>query len=140
MAGRPSTAHESQELRTAAGNDPRIRLYLGYVLSDDVQIYLNASDAMTLPFRDTVNSGSVRLGMSFGLCCIAPRLGSRTETLGTGILYNSTDPHGLRQELELAADNKELLHERAEATYARARSVTWEDVGCRTYATYVGSK
>ncbi len=65
LAGAADDAAYADTLRTLAGSDPRIRLQLGFVDDDDLQLYLRAADAIVIPFRHVTNSGSVALALSY---------------------------------------------------------------------------
>jgi glycosyltransferase involved in cell wall biosynthesis len=62
-------------------SDQRINTRLEFVPDADIQLYMNAADAVVLPFRDVLTSGTVILAMSFGKAVIAPSIGCITETL-----------------------------------------------------------
>lgn len=49
-----------------------INIFEGFVSEDDLQIYLNASDLMVLPFENIFNSGSALLGVSFRVPVLLP--------------------------------------------------------------------
>ena len=96
------------DLRTAAAGDPRISMQLRSIPDDEMQLYLRACDAVVLPFRDVLTSGSAILAMSFGRAVIAPRLGCLPETLSddAAILYDPTAPDALRDALTSALERR----------------------------------
>ena len=49
-----------------AAADERVRLDLGFVPDDELQVYLRAADVVATPFLEIFTSGSVLLAMSFG--------------------------------------------------------------------------
>lgn len=53
----------------------------GYINNKDVQIYLNACDVMIIPRTDTLNSGNVALGYTYGKPVIGPNYGVIGEEL-----------------------------------------------------------
>jgi beta-1,4-mannosyltransferase len=61
-----------------------------FVASDELQLYLNACDAVVLPYRDILTSGAAMLALSFGRPVVAPRLGTLEElvTDDCGVLYD----------------------------------------------------
>jgi beta-1,4-mannosyltransferase len=79
VGGAPHTAALADEVREAAGMDPRIRLALGHVADGDIQRYLRAADLVVLPFRDITNSGSALLALSFDRPVLVPALGAMGE-------------------------------------------------------------
>ena len=81
-----------------------MRLDLGFVPDEELQVYLRAADVVACPFLEIFTSGSVLLAMSFERAVIAPRRGCVTETLDEagGILYDADDPQGLEGALRVA--------------------------------------
>jgi beta-1,4-mannosyltransferase len=101
-------------------------------------VFLRAADAVVLPYRDVLTSGSAILAMTFGLPVVAPRIGCLPEALdGCSILYDPDRPPGLRAALDeaLRADLR-ALGARAAAV---AASLDWGMVGARTAAIYRGT-
>lgn len=72
-------ANLETELRSAAGEDPRIRLLLEFIADDDVQQYLIAADLLVFPYKDILNSGSALLGLSFDRPILVPNRGAMQE-------------------------------------------------------------
>lgn len=66
-------------IRVAAAEDPRIRLYLGFITEEDMHRYYQAADAVILPFSRILTSSSTVLAMSFGRTVIVPRMGCLQE-------------------------------------------------------------
>lgn len=138
IAGKPRGVALRDRLQAAAAPDPRIRLELGFVPDDELQVWLRAADAVVLPFRDILTSGSAILALSFGRAVVAPSLGCLPETVPpeAGIRYDPASPDGLAGALRqaLAAD----LAAMGEAALARARELDWDDIAARTAACYRG--
>jgi glycosyltransferase involved in cell wall biosynthesis len=138
IAGRAADGPIADRLRGAAASDPRVGLWLGHVPDDRVQRYLRAADAVVLPFRDVLTSGSAILAMSFGRAVVAPGLGCLPETVGAdaGITYDPGDPEGLVAALRtaLAAD----LEGMGRRALARARELDWASIAAATAAAYRG--
>ena len=136
VAGRPVGATIETDLRAAAAGDPRISLQLRAIPDDEMQLYLRACDAVVLPFRDVLTSGSAILAMSFGRAVIAPRLGCLPETLtdDAAILYDPTAPDALRDALTsaLGADLDGL----GEAAARRAAALGWDAIAAATAVLY----
>jgi beta-1,4-mannosyltransferase len=79
IAGKPEWPETESRLRAAAGADPRVRLDLGYVPDDELQLYLNSADLVVLPFREILNSASALLALSYDRPVLVPDLGAMAE-------------------------------------------------------------
>ena len=79
VAGRPHSPELRGEVERAAGNDPRVRLELGFVPGRRVQLYLRAADLVVLPYAEILNSGSSLLALSFDRPILVPSKGSLRE-------------------------------------------------------------
>lgn len=78
-------------------NEDRIRLVGQYIPDDDLQFYLNASDAVVLPYSEILTSGAAMLAISMGKPVIAPEKGYLKDVINSdcGLLYKPEDPNGL---------------------------------------------
>lgn len=79
VAGRPHAPELRAAVERAAGDDPRVRLYLGFVPGRRVQLYLRAADLVVLPYAEILNSGSSLLALSFDRPILVPGMGSLRE-------------------------------------------------------------
>lgn len=79
IAGKPGSQELATEIRVAAQGDPRIRLALGFVPDDEVQVYLRAIDLVVLPYQEILNSGSAILALSFDRPVLVPDRGTMAE-------------------------------------------------------------
>src|SRR3546814_19371073 len=70
------------ELRQAAASAGNIHLQLEYLSDAEIERITDEADAVVLPYRDIVNSGSALLALSRFRPVIAPRLGSLLEFQG----------------------------------------------------------
>jgi glycosyltransferase involved in cell wall biosynthesis len=138
IAGRVYSSKLLKLLNEAMDGAPNIRLYDGFVPDNALQIYFNAADVYVLPVRDILNSGSISLAMSFGLPCIAPRLGGLPDTLGEdgGILYDPAQPEGLLGALQLAVQRRNELSQSGRQNFQRAKQWTFDEVADRTLEVY----
>ncbi|ODR81770.1 group 1 glycosyl transferase [Haladaptatus sp. W1] len=132
----PNDRKESAKLARGCRADDRVRTDFTYIPDDEIQLYMNAADAVVLPFTRVLTSGSVILAMSFGKPVIAPRLGCLPDVLGpkTELLYDPDDPSGLRTAMKRAPTLD--LDEIGRQTRERAMSFDWDVVGERTAAVY----
>ncbi len=114
IAGRAVDEAYGAQVAADAERDGRVRLDLGFVPDDRLQVYLRAADAVATPFLEIFTSGSVLLAMSFERAVIAPRRGCVEDTLDDAgaILYDADDPQGLTGALRVAmtADLEAMGH------------------------------
>jgi beta-1,4-mannosyltransferase len=136
VAGRPRRAQDAAPIASAAAADPRVSLRLDHVPDDQLQVLLNASDVVVLPFRDILTSGSMILAMSFGRAIVAPSLGCLPETMppGGGILYDPEEQGALEQALRAALDSD--LVAMGARNLERARELDWGPIAAATEALY----
>ncbi|MGH8218542.1 MAG: glycosyltransferase [Steroidobacteraceae bacterium] len=88
-----SPAYRTSILEAAAEAEARtgsVTIRDGLVDRKDIQIYMNACDAVVLPYREILTSGAVMVALSFGRPVVAPRIGSLVEvvTPDCGVLYD----------------------------------------------------
>ena len=134
IAGRDRDAGVVRRLRRAAAADERIRLRVGYVPDDEVQLYLAAADALVAPFERILTSSSVVVGLSYGLPVVAPALGCMAEQIGAaGVVYPPGD-EGLAG--ALAAIKQADRAQMSAAARAIAANLSWDDIGRRTAEVY----
>jgi beta-1,4-mannosyltransferase len=81
----------------ALSGTSRVTLVDAFIPAADLQLYLNACDAVVLPYRETLTSGAAMLALSFGRPVIGPRLGSLPEVVtdDCGVLYDPEAASGL---------------------------------------------
>ena len=122
IAGRPLNERYMQKIRKAARSD-NIRLFFEYIPDEEVQYYIKAADAITLPHEKILASGSAVLALSFGRPVIAPDRGCNQEMLAdAAILYNSEISDVLS-----SVDISELEDKSHHAT-ERAEELAWGNV------------
>jgi beta-1,4-mannosyltransferase len=79
IAGRPDSEASAALLRAGARADPRVRLELERLDDARMAAWLRAADAVVLPYRRILNSGSAILALSAGRPVIAPAIGAMPE-------------------------------------------------------------
>jgi beta-1,4-mannosyltransferase len=79
VAGEPKSLKLAAELHAAAGDDPRVRLHLGWIPDEQILSYLAAADLVLLPYNEVLNSGSALLALSFDRPVLVPEMGSLPE-------------------------------------------------------------
>ena len=82
IAGKPDAPLSVALINQAAGED-RIRLVLGHIAADRMQLFLRAADLAVLPYHDILNSGSALLALSFGCPILVPDRGVMAELRAT---------------------------------------------------------
>ena len=79
IAGKPHSTQLSTEIKEAAFDDTRIRLYLDFMDESQLQTFFNSSNLVIFPFEENLNSGSALLALSFNRPILVPEVGSFTE-------------------------------------------------------------
>jgi beta-1,4-mannosyltransferase len=142
VVGMPNSDALASEIERLAGDDERISLVLEFVDNEDVQLYMNAADAVVLPFSEILTSGSTILAMSFGRAVVVPDIGCVGELTAhdpaqASITYDPADPDGLRQAMCTVRDVDTEAIGAANRTFAK--SLDWETVAERTASVYRGA-
>lgn len=108
------------------GKEDRIRLEGKYIADDDLQFYLNACDAVVLPYIDILTSGAAMLAISFGKPVIAPKKGYLKDMINEecGILYETQDKNGLVR----AMGEVQKRHFDEGRIIQNARSFDWDKI------------
>jgi beta-1,4-mannosyltransferase len=90
---------------TLVEGDPRINARFGFVPDEEVDVLLNAADAVILPFRSILTSSSLILAMSYSKALIVPPIGCIPETIHPDgcLFFEPGDSGSLRRALEKAA-------------------------------------
>lgn len=128
-------------VRREIGDTSWIKFHPGYVEDCDVQKYLNACDAVVIPYRDIFTSGTIFLAMSFSRPCIAPKMGCIQETLNRDIayLYDPGSKEGLIDAIHEACRDPERLRLMGQKCYQLAKDLDWARIGEMTREVYSGS-
>lgn len=79
VAGKPATPELGAEVAARATGDGRVRLDLGFVPNERVQLFLRAADLLVFPYREIQNSGSALLALSFDRPVLVPERGAMAE-------------------------------------------------------------
>ena len=136
LAGNPVTDALEAELSAKSAHDDRIRCVFEFVPDDEIQRYMNAADAVVLPFRDVTTSGSAVLAMSFGNALVVPLLGCLPELLDENgaVFYGQNESDGLRSALERTVDRD--LVEMGNYNETAVSEYDWSQIGEQTEAVY----
>jgi glycosyltransferase involved in cell wall biosynthesis len=132
-----SVYREAVQQAVSGAASERIKLHDGFVPAADVQLYMNACDAVVLPYKEILTSGAVMLATSFGRPVVAPRMGTLEEvvTSDCGVLYDPESPSGLTQAMR---DARRRTFDRARII-RRAEEFSW-DRSARTFVEQVLSE
>lgn len=140
VAGNPKTATLEQEISRRTRETERMTGVYEYVPDDEIQRYMNAADAVVLPYREVTTSGVAILGMSFGNAVVAPKLGCLPDLLDdTGaVLYDSASADNLVRALERATEQN--LEEMGANNLDTVRGLDWETIAEQTQAVYASAR
>ena len=143
VAGSPATSDLANYVLARQKEDPRIQSMLGRVSDEDLQIYMNASDAVVLPLEPMpgyLTSGTVIAAMSFQRAVIAPSMGAVTSVVPEdgGLLYEPHNDSGLEEALKKAREVD--LEGMGQRNLARIRQFDWDQMALKTKKVYDGSQ
>ena len=137
MAGGGATNSELNAVRSRLAHSPGVVSCLEFIPDEEVQIYFRAADAVILPYRAVLTSGSAILALSFGKPVIAPSLGLIPDLVSDGIeglLYDCDEDGGMlramRRFLKLDAGTRMKMET---AARARAEELSWDQTGKALY-------
>lgn len=138
IAGKPYDAAVDADVRARVEPDARVTYVPGRIPDDDIQIYLNAADAVVFPYRSSLTSGALILAMSFGRACIVPRLPGMADCLGErgGIFYDAERKDALFEALSMAARRRSTLSGMGAINLQRARAWDWRSIAAATADCY----
>lgn len=138
IAGKPLSDADGDVVRRAAASDRRIKLSIGFVPDDDLQLYLGAADAVVLPYRDILTSGAAVLAMSFARPCVVPRLDCFTDLLDEegAVFYDADRDDGLVGGLRDALRRRTELDAMGAHNLDLAQQWHWPGVARQTLDVY----
>jgi glycosyltransferase involved in cell wall biosynthesis len=128
IAGKPLDEAFEEEIQAAVAGMENVRFDAGFVADEDIQLYMNASDVVVLPYRRILSSGAALLAMSFGKACVAPARGCLSDVLDRGgaFLYEADDPDGLLNTMRKVVRKADVLDRMGRHNRERASLWTWE--------------
>lgn len=144
IVGEAWTTQLASELSQRCKNDSRIQLRTQFVPSEDVQIYMNASDIVVLPYRRAFTSGAALLAMSFAKPCIATNIDSFPDVLDhNGAFFcEANNPQSISAAFQAAANAHSELSKMGRYNFARASQWQWDDMArslARSYRENIAS-
>lgn len=138
VVGRPLDETFARAVRNRAATIPNVSLVLRFVDDHEIQHYMNAADAVVLPYRDIFTSGAALLAMSFGKPIVAPPIACMGELLTSegAFLYSPNNTDGLRTALQRVAWERERLGTMGRRNLDQARALTWRGMAEKTVSVY----
>jgi glycosyltransferase involved in cell wall biosynthesis len=93
IAGSPGSDPETEELLRLGAAHPAIHILPEQLSANDVGLLYSAADTAVIPYRASLNSGALVLGLSMGRPVIARESAGSTHLLasGAGGIYSSSD-------------------------------------------------
>lgn len=136
IVGKPLNNEIARGIHKKCEENENIKTFFEFIPVAEIQIYMNATDVVVLPYRDILTSGAVILAMSFGKPVIAPAIGCIPETLDSGgsFLYNPSVKDGLVKSMKQAF-NADLI-KMGNHNFELAKKLNWDDIARKTYEVY----
>jgi len=102
IAGKFQSQQYFERISSKLNTLDRVTFRPGFIQDVDIQLYIEAIDAMVIPYTEILTSGSAMLALSFGRPVIAPDRGNLRALVppSCGILYDESG--GLLQAMRLA--------------------------------------
>lgn len=137
IAGYMPASDYSSNLVKQATDSPSITLHAEFVPDNEIQYYMNAADAIVLPYNNILTSGAAILAMSFGKPVIAPTIGELPEVIGQqgGIFYDPAEAGALAGAIRHAGTAD--LQAMGQYNLARARQLGWDSIAGKTRDVYL---
>jgi glycosyltransferase involved in cell wall biosynthesis len=133
VAGQPKDSAIVTDLQSRAARDPRIRLDLRRIPSEEVASLHHAADAAVFPYLDMFSSGSALLALSCSLPIVVPASSTGTEVAQTKAVA-AIGRDGLTAALDaIRAGDQD---ERRRAAQASAERYPWSEVARLTLEVY----
>lgn len=138
ITGKVSDVLEREWIEQEAKGQDAIKFLPGYVADQQIQLYMNACDAVVFPYGEIFTSGAMLMAMSFSRACIAPAKGCINEILNNSgaILYDPESENGLEQAIKFAIQQKDQLIGMGECNRQLAEQWNWNSIARRTLEVY----
>lgn len=104
VAGYPDSDDECQRFVERATIDPAVFAAFRRIPDHHMQVYLRASDVGVYPYRRSLNSGALTLGLTFGLPAVLPHHSGEVDSMDPSFVevYDATEADGLLNALSAA--------------------------------------
>jgi len=138
IAGPTADLTLEQAIRDEIGATSNILLHSQFIPDEDVQFYMNACDALVLPYREILTSGAAMLAMSFGKACVAPKLSGMLDPLDDqgAFLYDPGQAHALCEAMRTTADKRDQLSQMGDHNFAKISNQDWAKAAATTLNIY----
>lgn len=109
-----------------------------HIPDQDIQLYMNAADAVLLPYKVFTTSGVALLAMSFKKACIAPSIGFFQDILDESgaFLYSPNTQFALQQAITAAIEKRTNLTEMGMHNFTLAQGYDWDTISHETACIY----
>lgn len=126
IVGKPMDEKIKHKIERITKNNNNIRLHMEHIPVEDVQVFLNVTDVVVLPFTKITASGSVMLALSFGKPIISVNKGVIPEIVmgDIGILIHSPNELSVAMEKIKSMNLKDM----GEKALKRARDFDRENI------------
>ncbi len=138
IAGYPGEEEIEELIKDKVKENENILFVPGIVPDEEVQIYMNASDCVIVPYKVSTTSGVTILAMSFGRDCIAPHVGFFRDMLDDcgAFLYDSTHEDNLLQAMKGAIEKRASILDMGKHNFKIAEEWSWDYVAEETINIY----
>lgn len=139
LAGMPHSLADKEEMHRLVKSIENIRFYSSYISDDEIQVYMNAADAVVLPYENILTSGAAILAMSFAKSIITPSHPFMKEVLNPekNFLYEPGDEEGLLKALNEAYNQREHLGEKGKYNFEQVKKDSWQNISLKTKEIYL---
>lgn len=136
IVGKPCSNEISKNILKRCNKNEKIKTIFKFIPDNEIQIYMNATDVVVLPYRDILTSGAVILAISFGKPVIAPAIGCIPEALDRegSFLYDPSVKDGLIKAMRQALDFD--LEKMGRHNFKLAKQLGWDKIAKKTYEVY----
>ncbi len=113
--------NHSQELN-------KIVTHLEFIPDEEIQLYMNASDVMVLPYTNVLTSGAAILALSFYKPVIAPNNGLLPELINDDIGYLFSSIKELEEQMENCVAKNSLKKMRKSSFKKKLNELDWNKI------------
>lgn len=137
IAGQPINESHKKSLLSIVAGDKRVIFEPKYIHPNNISLYMQAADAVVLPFKDILSSGSLIMSMGFAKPVIAPQIGCIGEILTPqgGFLYK---PGALRKALRIfLSTSKVKLKKMGKYNKQQVKKLSWVNTATQMKKLYL---